>query len=152
MHRFLDQEKADNYGMQGGSLVLTTPGTWGIGSKNNRLYTAEATSYFFEDEVEFGKVNLTAGVRAENILVERFDWKGTFYYTAEDDNNQYEPEQECIDAGNINCEKIDNWNDPNRLLNPTIKSKKIHLTMPNKEEFEVNINSLNNKYRKDLFN
>jgi len=127
----MDQyQKVDKYGMQGGNLALATQGIWGAGKSNNRLDAAEGTSCFLEDEIQFGIVNLTAGVRAENILVERFDWKGTFYYTAEEDNNQYESEQECIDAGNINCEKIDNWDDPNRLLNPTIKSKKMSVVVP----------------------
>ena len=103
----MDQyQKVDMYRMLGENLILTTSGTWGIGNKNNRLYSAEATSYFFEDKVQFGKVNLTAGIRSENILVESFDWSGD------------------VTGGE------ESWNDPNRLLDPTIKSKRMSVVVP----------------------
>ena len=38
------------------------------------------------------------------------------------------------------------------LLGKIIKSKKIVCMMCNKDEFEVDISSLNNKYKQDLFN
>ena len=38
------------------------------------------------------------------------------------------------------------------LIGKVIRNKKIICTMNNKDEFEVSISSLNNKYKKDLFN
>jgi len=38
------------------------------------------------------------------------------------------------------------------LIGKIIKSKKIICTMRNKDEFEADISSLNNKYKQDLFN
>lgn len=103
MDRF---QKVDKYGMQDGSLVMTTTGVWGTGSKNNRLYKAEATSYFLEDEMNFGRINLTVGFRTEEFLVERSDWSGD------------------ADGGD------ELWNDPNRELIPTVKNKKMQVFVP----------------------
>ena len=59
-----------------------------------------------------------------------------------------------VTVNSSNRKKFESYFKKNQLslIGKTIKSKKIHFTMPNKEEFEVNINSLNDKYRKDLFN
>jgi len=38
------------------------------------------------------------------------------------------------------------------LIGKIIKSKKIVCMMRNKDEFEVDVSSLNNKYKQDLFN
>ena len=38
------------------------------------------------------------------------------------------------------------------LIGRVIKNKKIFFTTANKEQFEIGIDSLNNKYKKDLFN
>lgn len=103
MDRF---QKVDKYGMQDGNLVLTTTGVWGTGSKNNRLYSAEAASYFMEDEVNFGRMTVTAGFRTEEFLVKRSDWSGD------------------ADGGD------ESWNDPNRELTPTVKRKKMQVFVP----------------------
>lgn len=103
MDRF---QKVDKYGMQNGSLGLTTEGVWGTGSKNNRLYQAEATSYFLEDEFSFSSFTVTAGIRMEDILVKRYDWSG-----------------DASGAG-------DSWDDPNRTLNPTLKQKSLKAVVP----------------------
>ena len=98
MDRF---QKVDKYGMQSKQLLMTTEGIWGIGSKNNRFYLADATSYFVEDEFELGAMALTVGVRAEDITVTRKDWKGD-----------------------------GSWNDPQRAFSPSVKSKKLSVVVP----------------------
>ena len=103
MDRF---QKVDKYGMRSKELVLTTTGIWGTGSKNNRFYYADAISYFIEDEVETGPFKITVGVRAEDISVERKEWKS-----------------DISGAGG-------SWNDPNRELTPSVKAKKISVIVP----------------------
>ncbi len=50
--------------------------------------------------------------------------------------------------------KFENYFKKNQLslVGKIIKGKKIICTMHNKDEFEVRIGSLSNKYKKDLFN
>ena len=103
MDRF---QKVDKYAMRSKELVLTTTGIWGAGSKNNRFYYADAISYFIEDEVEAGPFKITVGVRAEDISIERKDWK--------DDISG--------EGGS--------WNDPNRELTPSVKTKKLDVIVP----------------------
>ena len=64
----------DLYKMDNNNLFITTAGTQGEGSKNNRLYTASAKSIFIENEVKISKMILTAGGRFESINLERKDW------------------------------------------------------------------------------
>ena len=65
---------SDLYKMDNRELVITTPGTKGEGSKNNRLYSAQANSIFIEDEIKINQVTMTVGTRYESILLERKDW------------------------------------------------------------------------------
>ena len=53
-----------------------------------------------------------------------------------------------------NKSRFENYFKKNQLslVGKIIKSKKIICTMHNKDEFEVGISSLNNKYKQDLFN
>ena len=64
----------DLYKMDNNNLFITTAGTQGEGSKNNRLYTANARSIFIENEVKISKMILTAGGRFESINLQRKDW------------------------------------------------------------------------------
>jgi len=65
---------SDLYKMNNGNLIMTTAGVRGEGSKNNRLYSANANSIFFEDEIKFNKFTVIAGTRYEEISLERKDW------------------------------------------------------------------------------
>ena len=65
---------SDLYKMNNGELIMTTAGVRGEGSKNNRLYSANASSIFVEDVIKFNKVTITAGTRYEEISLERKDW------------------------------------------------------------------------------
>tara|TARA_B110000438_G_scaffold30528_1_gene29898 strand:+ start:3083 stop:5503 length:2421 start_codon:yes stop_codon:yes gene_type:complete len=65
---------SDLYKMNNGDLIITTGGIKGEGSKNNRLYSADASAIFFEDEINWNRVTITAGVRYEEISLERKDW------------------------------------------------------------------------------
>ena len=67
MDRF---QKVDKYGMQNNLLRLTTEGTWGVGSKNNRLDRANSTAYFIEDQFSIQNFTITAGIRVESIKLE----------------------------------------------------------------------------------
>ena len=97
MDRF---QKVDKYGIDNSEFVLTTEGVWGTGSKNNRLYEADASSFFIEDELEIGNTTVTMGIRSENIHVKRTDWK-------END-----------------------WNDPERAGNATVKEADFNVIVP----------------------
>ncbi|SVA24349.1 uncharacterized protein METZ01_LOCUS77203, partial [marine metagenome] len=103
MDRF---QKVDKYGMQSKRLVMTSEGVLGTGSKNNRLYTAGATSFFLEDEFEVGVMRVTIGIRAEDINVEKKEWKG-----------------DATGSGG-------SWNDPDRTLLPGVKSKELSVVVP----------------------
>lgn len=99
-------QKVDKYGMQKNVLKLTTNGTWGVGSKNNRVDDATSTAYFIEDQFTVQNFIVTAGVRYESIELKRRDWKGD-----ETSNNL-------------------SWNDPNRQLDPSQKIKKLNVLVP----------------------
>ena len=71
MNRF---QKSDKYKMNNGNLIMTTEGVWGEGSKNNRLYTAKANSFFIENELTLNRTIMTVGSRMESINLERKDW------------------------------------------------------------------------------
>ena len=71
MNRF---QKLDKYKMNNGNLIMTTEGVWGEGSKNNRLYTAKANSFFIENELTLNRTIMTVGSRMESINLERKDW------------------------------------------------------------------------------
>lgn len=103
MNRF---QKVDKYGMNEGKLKMSTSGTWGIGSKNNRLDNARAQSIFIEDQFKIRDFVVTAGVRYEKIALNRNDWKGD------------------ISGSNKS------WNDPKRELSPTQKKKNINILIP----------------------
>jgi len=99
-------QKVDKYGMQKNALKLTTNGIWGIGSKNNRVDDATSTAYFIEDQFTVQNFTVTAGIRYESIELKRRDWKG--------------------DATGNNL----SWNDPNRKLTPSQKSKTLNIIIP----------------------
>ena len=99
-------QKVDKYGMQNNELKLTTKGTWGIGSKNNRVDDASSTSYFLEDQFTINNFTITAGARYESIELKRRDWKGD------------------ITSNNLS------WNDPERQLDPSQKLKKLNILVP----------------------
>ena len=88
------------FGIDNSEFVLTTKGVWGTGSKNNRLYEAGASSFFIEDELEFGNTTVTMGIRSENIHMKRTDWK-------END-----------------------WNDPERTGTETVKEADFNVIVP----------------------
>ena len=60
--------------MENSNLLITTAGTQGVGSKNNRLYTANAKSLFIENEIKINNTIITAGSRFESIDLQRNDW------------------------------------------------------------------------------
>ena len=62
----------DLYAMRSGDLVLTSAGA--PGSQSNRISTAEVTSLFVEDRIDFGDWQLTPGVRFERIDLVRNDY------------------------------------------------------------------------------
>ena len=103
MNRF---QKVDKYGMNEGKLKLSTAGTWGVGSKNNRLDNATAQSIFIEDQFRIRDFVVTAGFRYEKIALNRNDWKG-----------------DVSGSGK-------SWNDPKRELSPTQKKKNINILIP----------------------
>ncbi|MEC9006799.1 MAG: TonB-dependent receptor [Candidatus Neomarinimicrobiota bacterium] len=103
MDRF---QKVDKYGMEKGALKISTKGTWGVGSKNNRLDNANSSSFFIEDQFEINKFAFTAGMRYESINLNRNDWKG-----------------DISDNGS-------SWNDPQRTLEPSQKAKNINVVIP----------------------
>lgn len=45
------------------------------GSNSNRLDSADAFSVFIQDEVSFGALTITGGLRYEDILLQRQDWE-----------------------------------------------------------------------------
>ena len=65
---------SDLYKMEDGSLMMTTAGIRGEGSKNNRLYSANANSIFIEDEIQINNLSVTIGIRQEDISLQRNDW------------------------------------------------------------------------------
>ena len=65
---------SDLYKMKDGSLMMTTAGIRGEGSKNNRLYSANANSIFIEDEIQINNLSVTIGIRQEDISLQRNDW------------------------------------------------------------------------------
>jgi Fe(3+) dicitrate transport protein len=103
MDRF---QKVDKYAMQNSLLQLTTNGIWGVGSKNNRLDKANSSALFIEDQFAFNKFIITAGIRYESIKLTRNDWKGD------------------ISLQNLS------WNDPDRILESTQKTKTINILVP----------------------
>jgi len=99
-------QKVDKYGMQNNVLKLTTNGTWGLGSKNNRVDDATSTAYFIEDQFNIQNFTITAGARYESIELKRRDWKGD------------------VTSNSLS------WNDPNRQLAPSEKSKTLNVLVP----------------------
>lgn len=70
--RFQDE---DAFRMDGGRLVLTTDGA--PGSQANRVGSAEAWSFYLQDEIRAGNWILTPGLRYESIDLERRDYAGS---------------------------------------------------------------------------
>lgn len=62
----------DLYRMDNGALVLTSAGV--PGSQDNRVGSARAWSFFVRDEMAFGPLTLTPGVRYENIRLTRVNY------------------------------------------------------------------------------
>ncbi len=55
----------DQYSMQNGTMILTTPGI--PGTQANRVGSATALSFYIQDEITLENFTLTPGVRIENI-------------------------------------------------------------------------------------
>lgn len=67
-------QKQDQFRMDNGTLVLTTerePGT-----QTNRLAEAAAYSFYVEDQMSFGKLDVTAGLRVETVESQETRWSG----------------------------------------------------------------------------
>ncbi|RFB05260.1 TonB-dependent receptor [Parvularcula marina] len=67
-------QQQDQYRMDNGTLVLTTDNA--PGTQSNRLSTAEAWSGYLEDIISFGKTEITAGIRIENVETMETRWSG----------------------------------------------------------------------------
>jgi len=65
----------DAFRMDNGRLVLTTDGA--PGTQANRVGSAEAWSFYLQDEIRAGKWILTPGLRYESIDLERRDYAGS---------------------------------------------------------------------------
>lgn len=68
-------QHVDKYQMVGGKLVMTTKAD--PGSKDNRIGSAQAVSWYFRDKVTFEGVTIVPGVRVEDILLTRTDYSNT---------------------------------------------------------------------------
>ncbi|MDQ3494205.1 MAG: TonB-dependent receptor [Pseudomonadota bacterium] len=68
-------QQDDRYRMQGGRLILTSPGL--PGSQDNRVGSAKAWSYYLADEISVGRLTLAPGVRYEDIELLRVDFART---------------------------------------------------------------------------
>lgn len=55
----------DDYRMENGEMILTTPGV--PGEQNNRIGSATALSVFVQDKIKFNRFTFTPGLRYENI-------------------------------------------------------------------------------------
>ncbi|MGB1088852.1 MAG: TonB-dependent receptor family protein, partial [Alphaproteobacteria bacterium] len=64
----------DKFRMDNGTLVLTTAGVPGEGKGNNRIDSAEAWSFFLQDEITHGAWTFVPGVRFEQIETKRIDF------------------------------------------------------------------------------
>ncbi len=62
----------DGYRMDNGTMVLTTPGT--PGTDSNRIDSANAWAFFLRDEMTFGALTVTPGVRVELIELTRHNY------------------------------------------------------------------------------
>jgi Fe(3+) dicitrate transport protein len=62
----------DGYGMQDGTMILTSVGT--RGTESNRIESAFATALFIQDNITFAKWKFTPGLRFENIILKRDDF------------------------------------------------------------------------------
>ena len=62
----------DDYRMQDGALVLTTPAR--PGSTTNRVSSADVQAVFVDAEIRAGKWILTPGLRFENVDMQRLDF------------------------------------------------------------------------------
>ncbi|HET6603543.1 MAG TPA: TonB-dependent receptor [Xanthomonadaceae bacterium] len=62
----------DRYRMQDGAMVLTTDGL--PGTQDNRVGEAEAWAFYLQDEIRFGDLILTPGLRYERIDLTRTDY------------------------------------------------------------------------------
>ena len=65
-------QSEDLYQIINGSLVLNEIGA--PGSNANRIASATAWAYFIQDEIDFGRLKVTPGVRFESISLERKDF------------------------------------------------------------------------------
>lgn len=65
-------QQDDRYRIENGTMVLTTAGA--AGSQDNRVGSAEAWSFFVRDDITFGKLTLSPGVRYESIRLERVNY------------------------------------------------------------------------------
>ena len=71
----------DDFRMENGTLVLTSSGL--PGSQSNRVSTGETHSFYAEDVIDIGDWSITAGLRFENMDLERRD-----YSTADPDRSE----------------------------------------------------------------
>lgn len=62
----------DDYRMEDGVMILTTPGV--PGEQNNRIGSATALSIFIQDEIQLNRWTFTPGLRYENIWFENRDF------------------------------------------------------------------------------
>ena len=65
---------SDAYRMDNGTMVLTTEGTPGTGSGNNRIASAEAWALFVQDTITAGDWTVQPGLRYESIDTRRVDY------------------------------------------------------------------------------
>ncbi|MDP1615935.1 TonB-dependent receptor domain-containing protein [Phenylobacterium sp.] len=68
-------QQDDRYTMVDGAMVLASAGA--PGSQENRLGEARAWSFFLRDEMSFGALTLTPGLRYETIRLKRTNWSLT---------------------------------------------------------------------------
>ncbi|MDP2213304.1 TonB-dependent receptor domain-containing protein [Phenylobacterium sp.] len=65
-------QQDDRYTMVNGRMVLASAGA--PGSQENRLGEAKAWAFFLRDEMGFGALTITPGLRYETIRLKRTDW------------------------------------------------------------------------------
>ncbi len=65
-------QHVDKYQMVAGKLQLTTGEA--PGSKDNRIGSARAISWYFQDKITYGSLTIVPGVRVEDILLTRTDY------------------------------------------------------------------------------
>jgi Fe(3+) dicitrate transport protein len=67
-------QHTDTFQMLDGRMLLTTAGTPGTGSGNNRVGSAAALAFFVHDTIELGRLTIRPGLRFETIQFEQVDY------------------------------------------------------------------------------